>query len=124
MSSDVLSSPPPDDSGSDTFSRFRYQARVGFPFILRCATEEAETSLYAEHIEDWCVLEGDGHFRFIQVKSRDPDTGYWKVSDFLDSDGGALRSSYRTYQQVRAKGITDFTVEIHVEGYASPRRKR
>ena len=47
----------PDDSGSSTFARFKYQAHATFPHFFRLAHSEAVTEIYAEHIEDVAVRE-------------------------------------------------------------------
>ena len=36
MSTDPKYIEPPDDSGSDTYARYRYQAKIIFPFVLSC----------------------------------------------------------------------------------------
>ena len=43
---------PPDDSGTDAFTRFRYQAHVAFRFCLRCYFDQGVTAVVAEHFED------------------------------------------------------------------------
>jgi hypothetical protein len=98
----VTTTPPPDDSGSDAFARFGYQAHVAFPFCLRCYfaddldDAEAVAAIYCEHWED-LLVEYDDRLRFVPIKTRDASRGPWKFRHLLD-DGGALRSLLRTHR--------------------------
>jgi hypothetical protein len=89
---------PKDDSGSDTAARFHYQAEVMFPYCLECALGQTIDYLVAEHLEDIGICQKDG-WRFIQVKSRNPELPLWTLATLL-KDGGALRALFRTYQQL------------------------
>ena len=92
----VTSTPPPDDSGTDAFQRFGYQAHVAFPFCLRCYFEGDIVAIYCEHWEDLLVEYVD-RLRFTQIKTRDASRGPWKYRHLLD-EGGALRSLLRTHE--------------------------
>jgi hypothetical protein len=96
----VTTTPPPDDSGSDAFQRFGYQAHVAFPFCLRCYfaddVDEAVIAIYCEHWED-LLVEYTAKLRFVQIKTRDASRGPWRYRYLLD-DGGALRSLVRTHR--------------------------
>jgi len=107
---------PSIDAGSDSLARFRYQAEVTLPFCLQCALGDEIVSVIPEHLEDIAV-EYEGCWRFIQVKSRNPERGLWKLSDLLGK-GGALRSLFRTHLQT-----LDVTasLEILLEGTPKPR---
>ena len=102
---------PESDAGSDTVARFRYQAEVTFPLCLECALGGDIVAVIPEHFEDIAVEYGT-RWRFLQVKSRNPERGMWKLADLL-GEGGALRSLYRTYQQTRD---VDATLEVLLEG--------
>lgn len=102
---------PPDDSGADTFARYCYQAYHAFPFCLDCILSRSVKSVTLEHIED-IVVEHTDHWRFIQVKTRDPEIGPWRLVDLL-SDSGALNSLFRSYSIL--KGVT-CRFEAHLEG--------
>lgn len=101
----------PDDHGSDTFARYKYQAHVTFPYVLELVTGEKVTDLFTEHVEDIAVLKS-GTWRFLQVKSRNAERGPWTFSDVLDS--GAFHSLWRAYQT--AAGTFEAAYEICVEG--------
>lgn len=105
---------PPDDTGSDTFARFVYQAHIAFPLCVYAATADEIQNIYAEHIEDLGVDCGD-HWRFLQVKTRDPGTGPWRLSDVL-GDGGAVHSLWRAFQTVGQSMPATF--EMLLEGHA------
>jgi hypothetical protein len=106
---------PPDDTGSTTFQRFRYQAHVAFPFVLACGLGSDVLSVILEHIED-LVLECRDCWRFIQVKTRDAERGPWRLSD-LTTTGGALHSLHRSYEAVKELSVAT-THELFLEGTA------
>jgi hypothetical protein len=111
---DIGTTVPPDDSGSDTFARYCYQAHVALPYLLACAFREAQiVSIILEHFED-IAIEYSDRWRFVQIKTRDPGLGPWRLSDLL-VDGGALRSLHRTF--TASLGVTA-TYEAHLEGAA------
>ncbi|MGK2850550.1 MAG: dsDNA nuclease domain-containing protein [Candidatus Limnocylindrales bacterium] len=85
---------PPDDSGSDTFARFRYQAYIAAPFALSCAIGGDVRSVVLEHVEDIAV-EYAGRWQFIQVKTRDAGLRRWRMQD-LCGDREARGLGYRT----------------------------
>ncbi len=102
---------PETDAGSNSFARFRYQADVTLPYCLLCALGEEIAAVIPEHLED-IAIEYKDRWRFIQVKSRDPERGLWKLSDLLRPKG-ALHSLFRTYQQTID---VNATLEIALEG--------
>ena len=107
---------PPDDSGRDAFSRFRYQAHAVFPACLKCATVSGPTAVICEHIEDVCIVEAD-RFVLRQIKTRNPDYGGWRLTELCLSSG-ALRSIVRTHRAI--KDIEDdrsAVYEIQLEGF-------
>jgi len=87
--------PDPDDTGSDTFARYRYQAEAAFPSCLRCALIGDVLSLIPERIEDLLVEERN-LLRFVQIKTRNAGYGAFTYADLL-GDTGALRSVLRTH---------------------------
>ncbi len=108
---DPTSIPPPDDSGSTTLSRFIYQAHIAFSFCVDCALGSTVESVIPEHIEDIAVRQ-KGHWRFIQIKTKDPELGAWRLSDLLSESGG-LRSLLRTR---RVLGNLECSLELYLEG--------
>lgn len=103
---------PPDDSGSTTFDRFCYQAQIAFPYCLMCALGGDVVSVVPEHIED-VAIQFDSGWRFLQIKTRDPESGPWKLADITKKKGGGLRSLVRAYKTL---GEVPATFELHVEG--------
>jgi Cap4, dsDNA endonuclease domain len=95
----VAGANPPNDSGSQTFARYCYQAKVAFPYVLVCAAGSQVTSVYLEHFED-IAIEASSQWDFLQVKSRQLSQGPWRLSDVLGQDG-AFRSLLRTYRALR-----------------------
>jgi len=109
--SDPLSTAPSTDAGSETLARFHYQALITVPFCLECALGGDILSVVPEHHED-VALECNGPWRFIQIKSRDPERGLWRLSDLLGR-GGALRSLHRTHNATRE---VEVSLELLLEG--------
>ncbi|NIN00186.1 MAG: DUF4297 domain-containing protein [candidate division Zixibacteria bacterium] len=103
---------PPTNSGSDSFARFHYQAEVTLPFCLDCALGSEIASVMPEHLEDIAV-ESEVGWRFVQVKSRDPERGLWRLPDLLGGDG-ALRSLFRTH--LLTKDVPGTSLELLLEG--------
>ncbi len=104
---------PPDDTGSSTFQRFQYQAHAAFPFVLECGLGGEVVSVVLEHIDD-LALEYKDRWRFIQLKTRDPELANWRLADLL-SKKGALRGLYRSYIAVKDTPLAT-THEVFLEG--------
>jgi hypothetical protein len=73
---------------------------------------ESIRSIVAEHIEDVAV-EYDWGWLFLQVKTRNPSRGPWRLSDVV-ADGGGLHSLYRAHIALRD---VDARLELHLEGH-------
>ena len=93
MHTSPLSLIPPNNTGSDTLNRYRYQAQLIVPFCLDCATNGKVLSITAEHFED-VLIEYEHDWHFIQVKTRNQELGAWKIGHAIDG----LKSLLRTYQ--------------------------
>ncbi len=106
---------PADDTGTETLRRFRYQALITLPFCLSCALGNEILAVIPEHMED-IALRYANSWRFLQVKSRNPETGLWTLNRLI-GDGGALRSLYRTHQRTLA---VQASLEVVLEGAYSP----
>lgn len=115
---DPLNIMPAIDAGSDSFARFRYQAEVTLPFCLRCALNDDIVSVIPEHLED-IAIETEDKWRFLQVKSRNPERDLWKLSDLIEP-GGALHSLYRTYKSAQDINLS---LELVLEGAVKPRNE-
>ncbi|GBE39844.1 hypothetical protein BMS3Bbin08_02476 [bacterium BMS3Bbin08] len=107
----------PDDSGSDTFDRYLYQAKVIFPFFLSCALGGPEISIIPEHIEDVLIEYPNNQWSFKQIKSRDGSVGYWTLSDLASKDSAPLKSLYRSFE---VSSDVDATYELLLEQPLSP----
>jgi hypothetical protein len=90
--------PDPDDTGSQTFKRYRYQAEAAFMSCLDLALVRSVVSITPERIEDLLIEQAD-RWRFIQIKTRDPGLNAFTFADLL-GDGGALRSVARTHNAI------------------------
>lgn len=113
----VTAASPPDDSGSDAFRRFSYQAHVVFPLCLRLYFVGDVVAIYCEHWED-VLVEFTDDLRFTQIKTRDAGRGPWKYRHLLD-EGGALRSLLRTHRALAALGeARPVEYDICLEGAA------
>lgn len=97
-SSGIDAIPDPDDTGSETFRRFRYQAEAAFVSCLDLALIRTVLSITPERIEDLLIEQAD-RWRFVQIKTRDAGLGAFTFADLL-GDGGALRSVARTHKAI------------------------
>lgn len=93
--SDVTDLSPPDDTGSVTFARYRYQARVAVRYVMACAGGTSVIAVIPEHFEDLAVQLAETAWHFVQIKTRELSLGPWRLSDVLGADG-AFRSLART----------------------------
>jgi len=109
----LLNQTPPDDTGTDTLKRFRYQAQIALPFCLACARKEKVRSIIMEHFED-IVVEYDDYWHFIQVKTRNADRGPWKLADAIDG----LKSLYRAFNET---SHLEARYSLFIEGAISAR---
>ena len=101
------------DTGSDTLARFRYQAEITLPYCVSALLSENDIeAVIAEHLEDVALKTTTG-WRFLQVKSRNPERGLWKATDLFAKKGGALRSLYRTFLLTEGE---DHSLELVLEG--------
>jgi len=91
---ELLNQIPPDDTGSNTLKRYRYQAQLAVPFCLECVRDDGVRSVIMEHFED-IVVEYKDYWQFIQVKTRNANLGPWKLTDAIDG----LQSLYRAYKE-------------------------
>ncbi len=107
---------PPDDTGVDTFRRFRFQAEVAFPLCLYCAIGGTIKSVVMEHFED-VAIEETNRWRFQQIKTRNLDRGPWKLSDILDC--GGIHALFRTHRVT--KEHANIRLELLLEGALKPR---
>ncbi|HZT66510.1 MAG TPA: dsDNA nuclease domain-containing protein [Acidimicrobiales bacterium] len=112
---DASQIPGGDPSGSDTFARYRYQAKLTLLHWLGTLMPDGPRSVYAEHHED-ILLEYDDRLVFIQVKTRVSTAGYW-TADIVCSDGGGIDSLCRAYAVAKDSPCS---FQLHLEGSASP----
>lgn len=110
----VEESTSPDETGSDTFSRYVYQAHVAFSYCLDCAELGDVEAVVLEHFEDLAVYRGGDRWDFNQIKTRDADQGAWTLTDLLGKSG-PLRSLHRTYRAL-SKVQGDFQFFALLEG--------
>lgn len=105
---------PTDDAGSDTFSRYRYQAKVTLFYWLSTLQVDGPIAVYAEHIEDTLVDLG-GSQRLLQIKSRAKGQPRWTAREMC-KPGGGIDSLARAFAVARD---LDCTFELCLEGERS-----
>jgi hypothetical protein len=104
-----------DDSGRETFSKYRYQAKLALSFWLTTLLPQGPVRIYSEFIED-IAIEHDDHIKFCQVKTRNPGLSRWTMKATA-KDGGGLDSLLRCFRTVGHAGDASF--ELLLEGEAS-----
>ncbi|WP_215519930.1 hypothetical protein [Phycicoccus mangrovi] len=104
---------PGDQSGRDTFGRYRYQVRLAVHFWLQTLIPDGPKVVLLEHQED-LTLVYNGHARMCQAKSRDLGRSAWSLS-VVSRPGGGLDSLGRAFQQTQQ---VPGTFELLLEGRA------
>jgi hypothetical protein len=100
-----------DPSGTDTFSRYVWQAKQAVRLWLTCLTDTGPSFVLCERVEDVVLVYAD-FLRMIQLKTR--DKGSWSVSDMCSS---GLDSLVRSFKALTAIGRADVaTFELWLEG--------
>ncbi len=106
---------PKNDTGADTYARYRYQALLAFELCLDCALHRTIDRIVMEHHSDILVHSGRT-WRFIEIKTRDEHLGPWKLGDVLASR--AIDQLWRSFQENRS---LDAYYEVFLEGTHVPR---
>ncbi len=110
--SKLVSSLTPEDSGSRTQDKYRWQARAAARDVMALiqldvedrerGLSPTERGLVCERWEDWLVF-GRGNFEFVSAKHLDADQGPWRMSTIFDS--GGIAHLYRTHRTMN--GLPD-----------------
>ena len=70
------------DPGDQTLRNFRYQLLYGVILLAAAsAGSRPYVAVWCEHYEDFLCERDDGRFDGIQVKTRQPESGFWKITD-------------------------------------------
>jgi len=89
MSQDVLAAlgEPPEDTGSATQSRYRYQWNCTATACIAMLVEDNITSITCEWHEDYVISFRDGCLELVSVKHREPDRGPWSLTELCNAGG-------------------------------------
>jgi hypothetical protein len=102
-----------DDTGTATFQRFQWQAKLAVRSWLQLLTNAALVAVVCEHVEDLVVVETAG-FRFAQLKTR--DKGSWSAPKICASQH-AIHRLAQSYLLAEGAGIADLSrFEVWLEG--------
>jgi hypothetical protein len=108
-----------DDTGTDTFQRYAWQAKLAVLTWLRVLDDTGVIAVVCEHVEDLAVVETTG-FRFAQLKTR--DKGSWSVAKIC-AQGHAVNRLATSYLLAEAAGIASQSrFEVWLEGPPSEDR--
>lgn len=113
---------PVEDSGAETYSRYRWQARAAVIDALRMVARDVEDEragrepperrIVCERFEDWVVFDG-GNREFVSAKHRELRRGPWTFSTVVD-DGG-LGHLFRTWNEfgsaVRCRLVSNMALQ-------------
>lgn len=100
---------PPDNTGSETLNRFRYQAEIAMQYCITCASGGNVKSVFVEHFED-ILVEFEGGWCFMQVKSKSENQGKWTLNRAKDG----IASLFRAFENVEEG--SDHRFSLLVEG--------
>lgn len=102
-----------DDTGTVTFQRFEWQAKLAVRSWLQLLTNAAIVAVVCEHIEDLVVAETTG-FLFAQLKTR--DKGSWSAAKICAKDH-AINRLAQSYLLAESAGIAHVSrFEVWLEG--------
>ncbi len=101
----------PDNTGTDTLKRYRYQAQLFAPYCFECASNGRIISIVAEHFED-VLIEFNDRWHFVQVKTRNANLGPWKLADALDG----IQSLWRSYKIISQRKDITASYALFLEG--------
>jgi hypothetical protein len=102
-----------DDTGSITFERFRWQAKLAVRAWLGTLAGDSVIAVVCEHVEDLAFIEISG-FRFAQLKTR--DRGSWSVAKICAEDH-AVDRLVTSYLSAETAGIVHLSqFEVWLEG--------
>ena len=90
-----------DDTGSVTFERFPWQAKLAVRAWLGTLAGDSVIAVVCEHVEDLAFIEISG-FRFAQLKTR--DKGSWSVAKICAEDH-AVDRLVTSYLSAETAGI-------------------
>jgi hypothetical protein len=109
-----------DDTGTATFQRFEWQAKLAVRAWLQLLTNAAMLAVVCEHLEDLAIVETTG-FRFAQLKTR--DKGSWSVAKICEKDHAVHRLA-TSYLLAESAGIVHLSrFEVWLEGPPSEARE-
>jgi hypothetical protein len=92
---------PPEDAGSDTQSRYRYQSEIAARHGFASLTHSNIRSIVCEWHEDYVVIFDDGLLELVSVKHREPGQGPWTMATIC-KDGGLAHLFDRWFAAGRA----------------------
>ncbi|OJZ73047.1 hypothetical protein BRW65_14225 [Mycobacterium paraffinicum] len=109
-----------DDTGTATFQRFEWQAKLAVRAWLLLLTDAAMLAVVCEHLEDLAIVETTG-FRFAQLKTR--DKGSWSTAKICAKHHAVDRLA-TSYLAAEAAGIVHLSrFEVWLEGPPSEERE-
>ncbi|NVM57892.1 MAG: DUF4297 domain-containing protein [Desulfobacterales bacterium] len=79
----IESTLPSEDSGTLAQSRFFYQHQYTAFWCIQMLVKDEIEHIICEHHDDLLIRWRDGHYDFIQVKTRDEGLGEWTLADLL-----------------------------------------
>ncbi|MCS3632447.1 hypothetical protein GGP55_003064 [Salinibacter ruber] len=103
----VIDGEPPDNTGSETLNRYRYQAEVAMQYCITCAAGGDVKSVFVEHFED-ILVEFEYEWCFMQVKSKNQNQGKWTLKRAKDG----LKSLFRAFENVGEESGHKFSLLI------------
>ena len=84
----IMSTKPSEDSGTLAQSRFFYQHQYTAFWCIQMLVNEEIEAVVCEYHDDLLICWKDGHYEFVQVKTRGEGQGEWTLADLLRRDNG------------------------------------
>ena len=90
---------PVDDSGTLAQSRFFYQHQYTAYWCLQMLICPEIKSIMCEHHDDLVICWCDGHYEFVQVKTRDEGQGEWTLASLFQRGDSEYSIVEKLYQK-------------------------
>jgi len=109
----ALAAMPSDPTGTSTFERFRWQAKLAVRAWLGLLVDDEKIAVVCEHVEDLALV-STSVVRFTQLKTR--DKGSWSAAKIFE-DGHAIHRLVYSYIIAETAGLLAVSkFEVWLEG--------
>jgi len=113
-----------DNSGSVAQARFFYQHEYIAYWCIQMLINDKIEYIVCEHHEDFYICWEDGHYDFLQVKTRTEGQGEWTLANLLEKKKGSSSILQKLYEKHRdfGNGLSNKYVFVSNMGAGEPKK--